>query len=162
MQLYTHLCHLHLQIVAAFVPGVVVGDLLGGRLDSEDDLDVGEDDDDGGEDEAAEEDAQDEGPARQGRLRQPPVQSAGGAEGLRGVVSPAHQRHGRPERRVEPDEHQGEEGVTPLQPSPCNKRSKKPQNYSGVFSISGFQTEINSNSKTTIPSVITYHPLVVK
>lgn len=111
-----HLCELHLQAVGVSYARVKVRDLFGGGFDLEDDHDVGEDDDASGEDEAEEQDGQDKTLAGHRGLRQPPVQGARGPEGLRGVVPPAHQRHGGPEGSKEPHKDQAQEGVVPLQP----------------------------------------------
>lgn len=116
LQPLTHLCQFHLQVVAVSDAAVKVGNLLCGGLDLEDDHDIGEDNDACGEDETEEQDGHDEALAGHGGLGQPPVQRAGGPEGLRGIASPADQGHGGPETCVQPHKGQAQEGVVAFQP----------------------------------------------
>lgn len=102
--------------MAVIDAGVKVRDLFRRGLDLEDDHDVGEDYNAGGEDETEEQDGHDEALAGHGGLRQPPVQGAGGPEGLWGVVSPADQGHGGPEGCIHPHKGQAQEGVVAFKP----------------------------------------------
>lgn len=105
--------------MVVLVPRVEVGDFLSGRLHFDDNLDVGEDDDDDGQDEAEEEDGHDKALASHRGLGQPPVKCAGGAEWFWSVAAPAHKRHGGPEGCVQPDKEKAHHGMTPLNPCTC-------------------------------------------
>lgn len=91
--------------------GIEVGNLLRRRLDLEDDHDIGEHNDACGKYETKKQDGHDKGLAWDGSLGQPPVQCAGGPEGLGGIVSPANQRHGGPETCIQPYEDQAQESM---------------------------------------------------
>lgn len=99
-------------------PTVEMGNFFGGGLNLGNDLHVGEHDHRRWEQEAEEEDVQDENLAPHGGLGQPPVQSAGGSEGLRRVVPQTHQGHGGPEGSIGPDDGQADVGMLPFQPDP--------------------------------------------
>lgn len=113
---HTNLSQLHLQVVLVLILCVEMRDFFGWGFYLEDDHDIREDDDAGGEDEAEEEHAHNKALARYRSLGQPPVQRAGGAEWLRCIVAPAYHWHGGPEGSVDPRENQSEKGMTPFEP----------------------------------------------
>jgi len=116
LDLPTYLGQLHFEYVAVLNPRIIVSNLFGGWFDFQNYFDIGKHNHCSWEQEAKEKNTQNKSLSSHWSLCQPPVQSAGGPERLRGIAPNTSKRHRSPEHSVGPDYRQTDKCMMSLKP----------------------------------------------